>query len=48
MIPSLTTSLGTIMADNKGVVETVEAWRSDELPVTGGNQAQDAKPTVGW
>jgi hypothetical protein len=48
MISSLTTSSGTIMADTREVVETVGAWRSDELPVTGGNQAQGAKPVVGW
>lgn len=48
MTSSLTTSLGTMMADSKGIVETVGAWRSDELPVRGSNQAQDAKPVVGW
>lgn len=48
MTPSITTSFGTMMADSKGVMETVRGWRRDELPVTGGNQAQDAKPVVGW
>lgn len=43
MAPSLTASHGTMIADSKGIVETVGAWRSDKLPVTGGNQAQDAK-----
>lgn len=48
MTPSLTTSLTTMMADSKGIVETVGAWRSDELPIMGGNQAQDAKTVIGW
>lgn len=51
MTPSFTTcpspSLGTMMADSKGVMEIAVPWRSDKVPVMGGNQAPDAELAVG-